>query len=44
MNRQALVEAGVLGESAPRGFERLSDEEFEVLLGGSGVDRRIVIN
>lgn len=44
MNRKALVEAGVQNQMAPRGFERLSDEQFEILLGGSCVNRRIIVD
>ncbi|MBT9143662.1 MAG: hypothetical protein DDT32_01880 [Syntrophomonadaceae bacterium] len=44
MNRQSLVEQGILGQRAPRGFEPMTDEQFEKLLGGSGVDRDLIIN
>lgn len=44
MNLEALVENGVWGRDAPRGFEPMTNEQFEKLLGGSGVDRRIVVN
>lgn len=44
MNREALVKSGVLGDMAPRGFERLTDEQFQILLGGSDVDRDIVVD
>jgi predicted nucleic acid-binding protein len=44
MNRKELVESGVLGDDPPRGFEPLSDEQFDALLGGSNVDRRIIVN
>lgn len=44
MNRAALVEAGIQGEFAPRGFERLSDDQFENLLRGSEVDRNIIVD
>lgn len=43
MNLKALREARILTE-APRGFEPLDDEKFQLLLGGSGVDRDLVIN
>ena len=39
MNCKALMEAGIV-KDAPRGFERLSDEQFERLCQGSGVDER----
>ena len=44
MNRKALVEAGVQSQMAPRGFEKLSEKQFEILLGGSCVDRRIIVD
>lgn len=44
MNRKALVETGVIGNTPPRGFELLSDRQFELLLGGSNVDRRLVVD
>lgn len=44
MNRKALVEAGIQGNMAPRGFELLTDEQFEALLRGSKVDRDIVVH
>ncbi len=44
MNRQSLVEQGILGQEAPRGFEPMADEQFNKLLGGSGVDRNLIVN
>ncbi|WP_151753345.1 PIN domain-containing protein [Acinetobacter soli] len=46
MNLEGLVENGIIKdyESAPRGFEVLSDDQFEKLLGGSNVDRSIIID
>nr|VFK61486.1 MAG: hypothetical protein BECKUNK1418G_GA0071005_101745 [Candidatus Kentron sp. UNK]VFK69102.1 MAG: hypothetical protein BECKUNK1418H_GA0071006_101024 [Candidatus Kentron sp. UNK] len=44
MNRQALVEGGILGNEPPRGFEPMTDEQFRKLLEGSHVDRRIIID
>nr|VFJ44607.1 MAG: hypothetical protein BECKFW1821A_GA0114235_100740 [Candidatus Kentron sp. FW]VFJ54218.1 MAG: hypothetical protein BECKFW1821B_GA0114236_101731 [Candidatus Kentron sp. FW] len=44
MNRQALVEDGVLGSEPPRGFEPMTDEQFRKLLEGSNVERRIIID
>lgn len=44
MNRKALVEAGIQSQMAPRGFEKLSEKQFEILLGGSCVDRRIIVD
>ncbi|WP_332604743.1 PIN domain-containing protein [Acinetobacter sp. ESBL14] len=46
MNLQSLVENGIIAnaQSAPRGFETLSADKFEKLLGGSHVDRSIVID
>lgn len=46
MNLKSLVENGIIGnvQSAPRGFEILSDDKFEKLLGGSNVDRSIIID
>lgn len=44
MNRKALVETGVLGQDPPRGFVPLSDEQFEKLLGGSHVQRTLVVD
>ena len=43
MNLKSLTEEGILSE-APRGFESLTDEQFEKLLGGSHVDRCLIIN
>jgi hypothetical protein len=46
MNLKSLVENGIISnvQSAPRGFEVLSDDRFEKLLGGSNVDRSIIID
>lgn len=44
MNRKSLVENGILGHDPPRGFERITDEQFQKLLGGSSVDRRITVD
>ena len=44
MNRQALVEGGIIGHEPPRGFEPMTDEQFRRLLEGSHVDRRIIID
>ena len=43
MNLKALTEAGVLRE-APRGFEPLSDEQFEKLCVGSDADKRYFVD
>ncbi len=44
MNRQALVEQGILGQEPPRGFEPMTDEQFYKLLGGSNVGRDLIVN
>lgn len=44
MNRKSLVESGILGQEPPRGFELLTDEQFGKLLGGSSVDRCIIVD
>lgn len=46
MNLKSLVENGIIPnvQSAPRGFETLSEDKFEKLLGGSHVDRSIIID
>jgi hypothetical protein len=43
MNRKALMEAGIM-DDAPRGFEQLSDEQFERLCHESGVDQRYFVH
>lgn len=43
MNLDALQDAGVI-ESAPRGFEPLTNDQFHTLLGGSNVDRRLTLD
>ena len=44
MNRKSLVEAGIQGEMAPRGFEKLTHKQFDILLRGSEVDRNIIVD
>ncbi|MCP4107576.1 MAG: hypothetical protein GY749_18875 [Desulfobacteraceae bacterium] len=44
MNRKSLIENGILRQEPPRGFELLTDEQFVKLLGGSRVDRRIIVD
>lgn len=45
MNRKALFEAGVMNQQGgPRGFEILGDDKFNLLLGGSGVERNIIVD
>lgn len=46
MNLKSLVENGIIMDvhAAPRGFEILTDAKFEKLLGGSNVDRSIIID
>jgi predicted nucleic acid-binding protein len=43
MNRKALMEAGIM-KDAPRGFEPLSDEQFQRLCNGSNADRRYFVD
>jgi hypothetical protein len=43
MNFKALSEAGILAE-APRGFEPLSDEQFQRLCEGSDADKRYFVD
>lgn len=43
MNRKALIEAGIMGD-APRGFQSLTDEQFEALCEGSNVDRNYFVD
>jgi len=43
MNLDALQDAGVI-QSAPRGFEPLTNDQFHTLLGGSNVDRRLTLD
>ncbi|HEY1980386.1 MAG TPA: hypothetical protein VGH13_09880, partial [Xanthobacteraceae bacterium] len=43
MNLKALTEAGILRE-APRGFEPLSDEQFQKLCEGSNADKRYFVD
>lgn len=46
MNLKALIDAGVIQstEAVPRGFEQISDEQFDRILEGSEADGRIIIN
>jgi hypothetical protein len=46
MNLKALIDSGVIQstESAPRGFERISNEQFNRILEGSELDGRFIIN
>lgn len=43
-NRKALMESGVIGTEAPRGFERLSDEAFAKILEISDAEPRFIVN
>ncbi|MBW4458749.1 MAG: hypothetical protein KME47_00630 [Nodosilinea sp. WJT8-NPBG4] len=42
----ASIDAGVIQstEAAPRGFEQISEEQFDRILEGSEADGRIIIN
>ncbi|MCK4829797.1 hypothetical protein KA005_79465 [bacterium] len=46
MNLKGLIDAGVIKsiEEAPRGFQRISDQQFRSILKGSNADRRFIIN
>lgn len=46
MNLKALIDAEVIQstETAPRGFEQISDEQFNRILEGSEADGRIIID
>lgn len=46
MNLKALIDAGVIASSdmAPRGFEQISNEQFNSILEGSNADQRLIIN
>lgn len=43
MNRKALMEAGIMND-APRGFEQLSDEQFDRLCKGSNADLSYLVD
>jgi len=45
MNLQALINAGVISstDSVPRGFEQITDEQFNKILEGSNADKRLII-
>ena len=43
LNLKFLVENRIISQ-APRGFERVSDEAFKILLGESNVDRGLVVD
>lgn len=44
LNLKALTELQIWNKDAPRGFELMTDEQFETLLRNSDVDRRIIID
>ncbi|WP_148715042.1 PIN domain-containing protein [Chitinolyticbacter meiyuanensis] len=44
MNRQALIEGGIISNTSIRGFEPMTNEQFDLLLGGSRVDRRLIVD
>ncbi|MBU4525590.1 MAG: hypothetical protein KUA37_15770 [Desulfomicrobium sp.] len=46
MNLKCLIEAGVITstDAVPRGFEQISDEQFNSILEGSNADKRLIIN
>ncbi len=43
LNRQALLELGVIND-APRGFERIDNRAFQILMEKSDADQRLIIN
>ena len=43
LNLKKLTELGII-ESAPRGFERLSDEKFELLMKESNAEKSFIVN
>lgn len=46
MNLEALINAGVIAstDTVPRGFEQITDEQFNHILEGSNADQRLIIN
>lgn len=46
MNLKALIEAGVITstDKAPRGFQKISDQQFQCIMEGSNADKRFIVN
>ena len=46
MNLKALIEAGVIAstDEVPRGFQRISDQNFQCIMEGSNADKRFIVN
>lgn len=46
MNLKALIEEGVIAstDAVPRGFDQISDDQFDRILEGSSADQRLIIN
>ena len=46
MNLRELIEAGVIKstDDVPRGFELISDDQFQRILEGSNADKRLIVN
>lgn len=46
MNLKELIDAGVIAstETAPRGFEQISNDQFNSILEGSNANQRLIIN
>lgn len=46
MNLKALIEAGVITstDKAPRGFQKISDQQFQCIMEGSNADKHFIVN
>jgi hypothetical protein len=46
MNLKALIEAGVITstDEAPRGFQKISDQQFQCIMEGSNADKYFIVN
>jgi len=46
MNLRVLIEDGVITsiDKAPHGFQKISDQQFQCIMGGSNADKRFIVN
>jgi hypothetical protein len=46
MNLKALIDAGVINstDEVPRGFEQITDKQFQSIMEGSNADQRLIVN
>jgi hypothetical protein len=46
MNLKALINAEVIKstDEVPRGFQKINDQQFQLIMEGSNADKRFIVN